>query len=165
MTKERNIEEKNDKINKKDKISKRTIIIGIVVAIILIGVAYQFYNKEIIEKGKKTSEILNYKKAFYEAVICQYSCPLKLQDIKNVSQLLPDAICVKTCNEKFKKSYNQNYTKEDLYKDNLFIDMAQVIQNCGKESMDLNEKKVNNTIFFSCSSRELKNLNEKYPYI
>lgn len=158
MAKEKVVEIEKSKINK-------NAIIGVVIVVILIAAAYQFYNKEIVEKEKRNADILNYKKAFYESVVCQYSCPLKMQNVSNTKQLLPEVGCVKVCTENFQKIKNQNYTKEELYNDNLAVDMASVIQTCGRQSINNQTSARNNTLFFECSSRDLKALSEKYSYI
>jgi hypothetical protein len=152
-------------MKKFNKIKTSHIIIGVIVALILLGVAYEFYNKEIVEKGKRLSDIILYKKAFYEAVLCEYSCPLKMQNVNNKSQLIPDVSCVKLCTEEFKKAKYENYSKEELYTDNLITDMASSIQNCSQESLNNVTKVRNNSMFFSCSVNGLDSLKEKYPYI
>lgn len=133
-------------------------VIILIAAVVIVG--WQIYKSDT-----SNGEILRYKKAFYEAVLCEYSCPLKLHTINNKTQLLPEAGCVKTCTEDFRKMQNVTYKKEDLNKDNLALDMADVIKNCGTQTLNNETGERNNSEFFSCSVRDLRALRDKYNYL
>lgn len=161
MAKKKNVNEKiNIKINKKNV--KVFVIIGLV---ILIALAFYLYIYQYLLIQKKNLEIINYKRDLYTAVLCEYSCPMKLQSYQNKTQLLPDMECVKNCTNIFKQNNPALFTKEDLTKDNLLKEISNSVQECRQESLDEETLTINNTIFFSCTTQKLSSLKDKYEYL
>ncbi|MFA6022522.1 MAG: hypothetical protein WC781_00365 [Candidatus Pacearchaeota archaeon] len=146
----------------KDKKTNMLFITVIVAIVLLFG---GFFLNNYLQKQGHENSILNYKKGFYTTVSCEYSCPLKMQNYQNKTQLLPDISCVKNCTEAFLSNPNQNFSRDELNKDNLISDMSSVVNNCQKESYDLKTLTINNSNFYHCSSEGLKALRAKYKYI
>lgn len=174
MKKEKKLIKKEEKIIKKEKksMNKKQWAYGIIAIAIIITLAISVYvyNLDNVDKTKRTSDINSYKKNLYETVICQYSCPLKLQDYQNKTQLLPDFNCVADCTKNFKSKFstetlnNLNFTKEELARDNFFNDIETIVENCKTTSVD-SYSGMNNSKFFSCSIQGLKQIKENYSYL
>ena len=146
---------------------KNKVIPVIILAIIVISIGIYIYNDMSVKNEKRIQDVLNYKGELFKGVICQYSCPLKFQEVQNKTQLLPEAKCVKNCTQNFKKKYpSVNFTKEELNKDNFFKDFEKIVEDCQVESKDPTATyKVNNTQFFMCANRKLPELKNNYTYL
>ena len=146
------------------KLKDKKIIIAVVLILIISIVIYYEY-KYLPEQNKKI-KILEYKKEFYNSILCEYNCPLKLQEYKNKTQLLPEAVCVKSCTKDFKKNNNSTaFSSIDLNQDNLIIDINKLVQDCKKQSLNSTTLSIDNSVLFSCSVKSLKTLRQKYDYL
>ncbi|MDO8460613.1 MAG: hypothetical protein Q7S74_05865 [Nanoarchaeota archaeon] len=147
------------------RISRNTIYSAIGVIIILILIGGYFYWYAPMEKKKK--DMLDYKKAVYESVVCQYSCPAVDVKFQNQTQLLPDPNCIKICTDRLKttKLNMSAFTTDDLLKDNLFFDLDTVIRQCKTDNMDNSTGGIDNTAFFKCSANNVSMIKDKYDYL
>ncbi len=154
--------------NKKEiKFSKSVLYAIVITAIVVLAVSsfiFYFYHKIQHE-----SQLNMYKKEMYNSILCQYSCPLTEQVIKNKTQLAPETSCVQTCTESFKvlQQKSTGLTNNDVMNDNLILDMQNIVKACQDSSIYEagNLPQVNNTLFFSCVSVDMSTLKEKYPYL
>ncbi len=140
----------------------RLIFAIILIAIIVIGYfLYDYYQKQ-----KRVNEINEYKKRFYEGMLCEYSCPMASQEYKNKTQMLPEINCVKACVEPFKEKYSdKSFKKEELEKDSLLKDIDDAIKKCKTGSVNMNNLSLDNSAYFNCSAKGLEGLREKYSYL
>jgi len=150
----------------KNKKSDRKYLITIILVIALIVLSFLIYNKS---NGDNDSDLNNYKKALYESVLCQYSCPLIEQEFNNITQYLPLKPCVESCINQF-RALGLNDTKfsdETLINDNLVKDIEITIRACklsSSEEMN-NTQRINNEIFFKCSVDGLNSIKSNYTYL
>jgi len=149
------------------KIKRDHFIIGVVVILIIIFASvYYFY---YMPKQNYQKSIITYKKAMYDSVICQYSCPLTEQKFQKTNQSLPDQQCIKTCTEAVKalNISGSQFSDSDLLKDNLFADLDLIIKNCQTSSTQTvdNVTIINSSSFFTCVKPEAVALKEKYSYL
>src|SRR3989344_8252860 len=150
----------------KNKKSDRKYLITIILVIALIVLSFLIYNKS---NGDNDSDLNNYKKALYESVLCQYSCPLIEQEFNNITQYLPLKPCVESCINQF-RALGLNDTKfsdETLINDNLVKDIEITIRNCKLSSSEEinNSQRINNEIFFKCSVDGLNSIKSNYTYL
>ena len=155
----------------KEKTEKRRVkkinpwIVFTVIILIFLAVLIYGYVSKNFEQQKKNAELIQYKKGFYKSVLCEYSCPLKMQLVQNKTQLLPEAKCVKNCTEIFKsENKNQNYTSAEIDNDKLASGILNVIVSCRTQSMNSTQA-INNSAFFQCASKELPSLKGNYSYL
>ena len=78
---------------------------------------------------------------------------------------MPEEECIKECSDSFKQNNLLSFTKEELNKDNLFQEMGSLVQKCRQESLNTATLSINNSLFFSCSVKELSGLKDKYNYL
>lgn len=150
---------------KKENSNKMVMIAGIILVVILAGLLIYYFGSGYIAKQERTAAIHKYKSDFYTSVVCEYGCPLKMFTLQNVSQLLPDPVCVKNCTTTFKNDKN-NFSKAELDSDSLYSDMSNVVLNCRQTSTDTsNASVINSTNFFSCTVSGFEGLKTKYPYL
>lgn len=152
------------------KIDKKFIVFTIVLLLIISGLFYYYKylpdKKQKEQEIKRANEIIDYKKAYFSGVFCQYNCPLENQVVNNKTQELPSLDCVKNCTEDFIAKYSDNnFTNKELTGDNLLIDMKDITDDCKTESYDINKFVLNNSQYFSCSIEKLVNLKKKYSYL
>jgi hypothetical protein len=153
--------------------NKLKIILPIVIIlIILIAIISYFYidnSKNSIKDSNNISRVKNiseYKKSIYEAASCQYDCPLDLQtDKNNNTQLMPNKTCLFVCSKLLRKDLEKmNFTKAELYTDNLFVDMENTIKSCRINNTYIN-KTINNREFLDCAAENLGKIKPKYEYL
>lgn len=145
---------------------KSVIIIVIATALIVIVMSYLIFS--YIPQQKKLDLISDYKKASYEAILCQYTCPLELQKTtENKTELLPNLNCVKACSDSLKqKNLNpEAFSVNDLKNDNFFSDILTLVDNCKKQSLNQTSLSLDTKSYVSCVSLNIKKLNQTYGYI
>ena len=167
------------------EISKRkfytiiTIAIIILAAIFIFTINYMQERKEINNipeeslpgqnlKQHTSEEIQDYKIALYEAILCQYSCPLTEGRIQDTPIVVPEPSCTQACSSKLRANgYSPDqFTEEELLNDSLLSDLEETISNCRTTSGVAEEKTVDNVRgFFDCTSPNLKKLKETYEYL
>ena len=145
------------KSNNKYKITFALIVL------ILVAITVYNYSSNFSSKNKRSSQILEYKKDLYKSLVCEYNCPLSMQQYQNKTQLIPSISCIKNCTKDFKAKWGDlNASKEELSKDNLIKDLSNTIEDCKTQG---NQTLVNNTVFFSCTTEGLDLIKEKYSYL
>lgn len=149
----------------------KTIPVVIIIIVVALIIAYVYYSINQ-EKEQNLKEVVDYKVKLFEGVVCEYQCPLKLQQYENRTQLLPDLKCVKACTQEFRIKYpNANYTKEQLSTDNFFNDFEKIITDCQSQSRiyadyeKSSQFTMNNSAFFECAGEKLPELRFRYPYL
>jgi len=150
------------------KISKRTlrISITIIAVVIILAVVLTLLFVKYLPEQAKNNEIKAYKKALFSSVICQYKCPLTMQNYQNKSQLLPEQTCVKICTDNFIPMANVSLKQEEVENDNLIREMQNVITNCKNLAvLPTTPATVNTSQFFPCVSNDLAQLKTKYSYL
>jgi hypothetical protein len=141
-------------------------VIFIIIIILLILLAGYGYFLKYLPKQNKDIKIIEYKKDFYKSILCEYSCPLKSQEYKNKTRLLPEIECVKDCTENFKQKNNHTiFSSVELNQDNLIKDIDAVIKECKKQSLNTTSFSLNDSLLFSCSSQRLAELGKRYDYL
>jgi len=147
------------------KTSKYVITAIIITAVITFSISYIIFR--YIPDNNQNLKINEYKKELYDSTLCQYSCPLTLQEAQNKTQYLPESGCVQNCTADIKEiqSVGDAISNAQLKNDKLLEDMSVVITNCKKEAIDINTKTLDNTLFFTCSAEKLSELKNKYAYL
>jgi hypothetical protein len=148
------------------KTFKPIIIAIILTAIITFAISYVIFKSSPATNESLSPNLNEYRKGLYSSTLCQYSCPLTLQEVQNKSQYFPDPACVENCAKNFKAlqaSYLPNST--DIEKDGLIGDMSNAVNTCKADSLDLTTKEMNNTEFFQCSIDKMNALKGKYSYL
>jgi hypothetical protein len=145
----------------------KKVIIGIIIVVIIIAVFVGgFYLRDYLDLQKKAQAINDYKKGFYEGLLCQYNCPLTPQNMSNKTQMLPALDCVKACSTPFKTKFaSVSYTQAELEKDNLLKDIDNAVQDCKKKAMNMTALKLDNSAYFNCASIEVADLKSNYTYL
>lgn len=146
-------------------LNKKTKLILAIIIIVIIAVAgYYLYGN--YQKQKKINDINDYKKGFYEGMLCEYNCPMTPQEYKNKTQMLPELSCVKGCTGPFKTKFaNANYTKKELENDNLLKDIDDAINYCKTHSVNMTSLTLNNTAYFNCAAKGMEGLKQNYTYL
>lgn len=145
-------------INKNAKLILAIIIIVIIIA--------GYFSYDYYQKQKRTSEINDYKKGFFNGMVCEYSCPMVLQNISNKTQMLPELECIMRCVNPFKEKYAKfSYKKEELEKDDLLKDINATINDCKKASMNISKLSLDNVAYFNCTAKSLTELKANYSYL
>jgi hypothetical protein len=147
------------------RLTKRKFILLIVVVIIIAALLVyflEFYPKQQKEKG-----IEQYKKALYESVVCQYSCPLENLTIMNQTQLLPGTKCVAACIQQLKdKGYTKSlYTDGEMTQDFLIKDIEAVVVACRAQGTNNETGVQDNEKIMSCSVSGMNALKQNYAYL
>lgn len=143
---------------------KTKIILCLVIIALIFLSAYLGYDYFFKEKIKK--DVLNYKKEFYNGILCEYGCPLVSQEVNNKTQMLPLLDCIKDCTSKFREKYSKNnFTSQEISSDNLIKDIDANVNACKKASINLTSMKMDNVAYFNCSKSELEKLKDKYGYL
>ena len=145
------------------RISKKAVYtILVVILLVAAALVYFLYYQPKMEKAK---EIDYYKKVLFDSTYCQYSCTLTQQDFQGEMQLLPELTCVQACVEDLKtKGLDPGkFSDFDLKNDMLIGDIQTAIEGCRTEAMV--DEKIDNQLFFDCSTRELSALRTKYNYL
>ena len=142
------------------------LILTVVVTVIITFLLSFIFLKYIPEKSQDL-KINKYKKGLYTSTLCQYGCPLTLQQFQNKTKYLPEQSCAKNCVDEFKsiQLISDDISNNEVKKDNLINDMASAINNCKSKAADMNTRTLNNTLFFSCSVGDLTALKDKYSYL
>ncbi|MBI2632036.1 hypothetical protein HYW75_03465 [Candidatus Pacearchaeota archaeon] len=171
---------KNIPAEKKEsiQISKKTLLYGLL--ILIIAAFFLFYSLKYLPEKNKVSDINLYKKALYDSILCQFSCPLLPSKSQNTTVFLPDQICQKICIAEL-KAMNLNttkYSQQDLISDNLASDINNIILDCknlysikqpivnGTSSNNTSQTiPINTTAYFPCVKLGLIGLQDNYPYI
>jgi len=146
--------------------SKSVVAIIIVTALIVLALSYLVFS--YLPQQKKLNLINDYKKASYEAILCQYSCPLELQkNAQNQTELLPKSDCVKGCSNTLqqKNLSSDVFSADDLKNDNFFSDLLLLVNNCKKQSLNQTSFSINTQEYVDCVSIKIKGLNQNYSYI
>lgn len=147
------------------KTLKSVIVAVIITAVITFAISYIIF--KYIPDNNQNLKINEYKKELYTSTLCQYSCPLTLQEAQNKTQYLPEPVCVQDCTKNFKElqASGDTISNEQMKNDKLIDDMPNAINACKKEAVDINTKTLNNTLFFTCSIEKLSALKSKYNYL
>ncbi len=141
----------------------KTIIFIAIIVIVFIG---GYFLKDYIDKQTRLKDVNQYKKGFYDGLVCQYSCPMSLQNVSNKTQMLPDVDCVKSCSAAFKSKFASfSVKKEELGKDNLLTDIDNVVKECKKNTINTTSMSFNNTRYFNCAVKSLNDLKMNYSYL
>lgn len=143
--------------------NKTKLILAIIVIVIIISgyFLYDYYQKQ-----KRINEVNGYKRGFYEGMLCEYGCPLKLQEYNNKTQNLPELGCIKGCTTSFKEKYTEkSFKEEELEMDNLLKDIDDAIKNCKTKSVNMTILSLDNTAYFSCAKKSIEELKGKYNYL
>lgn len=147
---------------KMTKNTKLVLIIVIIVGVFIAG----FYLKDFLDKQKRVSDVRDYKKAFYNGMLCEYSCPLAPQLYKNKTQMLPTIECVQGCTTPFKTKYSSvSYTRAELERDKLLSDMNTTISYCKTHSVNMTSLTLNYAAYYNCSATGLEGLKQNYTYL
>jgi hypothetical protein len=146
---------------------KRLFIIIISVVICAIAIyAYLSYTGNLQKTQEKASDVLNYKIGMFNALVCEYNCPLKVQLYQNVTGLFPDSKCVNNCTKDFASIVKTiNVTRVDLDKDGFITKIEALMQNCKLSNVNLTTSKIDNSKFFPCAGSNLKNLTLTFDYL
>jgi len=146
------------------KVKRQTlyIIIAVIITAVVTSAFFIYY-----PKYQGNNEINQYKKALYDSVLCQYSCPLVDQVVQNTTQKLPEQACVQACTEKLRTINidGNKFSNSDLQNDNFVKDVESGITNCRTESLNTTTLKVENERFFSCSINFLQSVKDNYSYL
>lgn len=147
------------------KINKNVKIILAVIVIILVFVG-GYYLKVYTDNQKRANDANSYKKGFYEGLLCEYGCPMYLQNLSNKTQILPSLDCVKGCTGAFKTKFaGASFTKAELARDNLLSDIDAVVAVCKKSSMNMTALKLDNEAYFKCAEQSMLGLKQNYTYL
>ncbi|MEM0465715.1 MAG: hypothetical protein QXW97_03380 [Candidatus Pacearchaeota archaeon] len=147
-----------------NKRKKFFLIAGIILIVIIFISIYLIYVRNVNEKRKES--VKEFKKEIYYSILCQYSCPLSLQNIRNKTQMLPSIECIKNCSTNLNQKYSKNdFKKEEIEDDDLLKDIDDSIKPCKTESMNLSIMKLDNLKYFNCAKNNLEKLKEKYIYL
>ena len=152
--------------NETFKISKKNIYIGIVAIIIIAAVGYYFLVR--IPEQNKQKDVIEYKRALYDSILCQYKCPLTNYTFEeNKTQNLPNSDCVKACISELKtKGFVKNeFSATDLMKDNLAVDVEVIVSGCRNENIDNSTFELKSEEWIKCSIEKFERLKENYTYL
>lgn len=161
-------------MNKKGRITphmRATITIVVIAVIITFAICYFIF--KIQPDQQHNSNIQQYKKAFYDQIQCGYSCPITNQTVNNVSQLLPDATCIKNCQTAFANTVKPlgMPTNQELSGDNFITDLSTLASTCQQSSV-VEVKSGNMTIpqpdskaYVACVKSGLEPIKAKYSYL
>jgi len=157
---------------KEIKITKKTVY-SVILAIVLIALLVYYFvyysPSQKMEKG-----IQGYKKAVYDSILCQHSCKLEERIFtdpndpkKNNTVMLPNPACIKSCTDalKAKNLTGNEFSNDNLVKDNLLYDMDGLIQVCKSTNADASGTGVNYAGFFPCVANGLEGLKANYTYL
>ena len=145
---------------------RNTIITIVIIAVIVIVFVGGYYLKDYQDKQKRISEINDYKKGFYNGLLCEYSCPLSMQNMSNTTQMLPTLDCVKGCTGPFKAKYASfSYTQKELEMDNLLRDINSTISYCKIHSVNMTAMKLDTVAYFNCAAKGVEGLKQNYTYL
>ncbi len=149
----------------KPKILKPLILTVIITILITFAISFLIF--KYIPDNNQNLKIDEYRKGLYTSVLCQYSCPLSLQQFQNKTDYLPEPACAKDCTDKLKnfQSITEDISNNQIKKDGLIIDMSNAITACKNKATDTKTKTINNTLFFNCSIEKLSALKNKYNYL
>lgn len=142
-------------------------IIWAVIITVFITFAISFLILKYIPDHNQNLKVNEYKKELYTSTLCQYSCPLSLQQAQNKTEYLPEQTCVNNCTKKFKEiqSTSEDISNSQIKNDGLINDMSSAISVCKNGAVDTKTMSLNNTLFFSCSVEKLSALKSKYSYL
>ncbi len=141
---------------------KKILFIAIIIIVFIGG----YFLKEFLDKQNRIKDVNDYKRGFYAGLVCQYSCPMSLQNINNKTQMLPDVDCVKSCSTAFKSKFSTfSVKKEELQRDNLLADIDNVVKDCKKNTINTTAYSFNNTAYFNCAAKTLSGLKMNYSYL
>jgi hypothetical protein len=140
------------------------IIIWVILAVVLTLLisAYFFY---YMPKQNRIADINDYKRGLYQSSLCQYTCPLTMQTLNNLSQILPEVNCVQNCSAEFKAKFGdgESFSNKELENDDLFKDVLSSINAC--KTLSAVNSTLNNSLFFPCVSEKMISLNQTYLYL
>lgn len=149
---------------------KKTKMLIIAAAIIVVFALAAYFLYGYINEQARYNEIKEYKKGFYEGILCEYSCPISMQkvEIKNKTQerMLPTLDCIKSCTAQFKTKYaNFKANSSEINNDNLIKDMDSAVNICKKKALNISSMTLDNAAYFKCASESLENLKINYSYL
>jgi len=146
------------------KISRKMLFT--ILALVIIAIALASYFFVYVPSEEKKAETNVYKKALYESILCQYSCPLEEAEVLNQTQTIPSLECVNTCITNLRESglTGEQFSSDELLEDDLVRDVETAISNCRAESVN-EDGTTDNERFFACGKEALESLKEKYPYL
>ncbi len=138
-----------------------------IIAAVLITLAVAAVVFVYIPKVQKQNAINSYKKDFFNGIVCEYSCPLTIQTVKNKTQPLPDNECVKNCTAGLmaRAAAGDKLSNADLISDNLGAEITGVTNDCKKVGFDNATLSVNSSIYFPCVQAKLLDLRKNYSYL
>ncbi len=147
------------------KNSSSIIPVIIVTAILVFAISFLIFS--YLPSHNHNKLVYDYKAAIYGSTLCQYKCPLTLQQVQNKSEYLPDPACVKKCTDTFKDvlSKADDLSKNELLTDRLMDDMSAGINGCRTAALDATKTKMNSTMFIGCSVGKLEGMKSKYGYL
>ena len=153
--------------NQSEKIvlSKKSvsIILSVIVTIIVLILLTTSY----LPNQKQADLVVEYKKALYESVLCQYSCPIIEGEFNNETTRIPDMACIQDCVNEFRaKGIDANtISNRDLETDNFVLDSTTIIEDCRTLNLGVGANSTNSEFFFICAKDSLQKLNQTYLYL
>jgi hypothetical protein len=142
------------------------IVLAVIISV-LVTFLVSFLILKYIPENNQNIKVNDYKKEIYTSTLCQYRCPLSLQQSGNKTGYLPEPACIQNCTSKFKASQliSDDISNNQMKKDALIDDMSNAITACKNKALDTKVMALNNTLFFSCSIEKLDELRSKYDYL
>lgn len=137
-------------------------ILGIVIILASVGLSFT----KLAAVSFADEEINSYKKAIYESLVCQYSCPTEGKEYNGeIVQFLVTS-CTTTCIEELKtKGFERDeYPADVLDDDNLLLDIDNLLKVCREQTMKENNIP-DNSAFYACAIENLSSLKENYNYL
>ena len=149
------------------KVRKNRLLIGVAVllAIVILGI---YFMNPWAEENNLTG-VQTYKKAIYESLACQYSCPVAAVNLSGKAEEMPDGKCIRGCLNKIKETgFNKtSFTEQELLDDDFVYNITNVIETCRQEFMAVNNESVlpDSGGFYDCGFKGLNSLKKDYVYL
>jgi hypothetical protein len=149
------------------KIRKKTLILAGIAAILALIILAVYFMIPRAEDNLTRAQI--YKKAIYESLTCQYSCPVVDVNLSGKTEQMPDGKCINVCLNKIKETgFNKtSFSEEELLDDDFVYNTTSVIETCKQKFMAVNNESVlpDSKGFYNCGLKGLKSLKTNYPYL
>lgn len=150
------------------KLKKKTLY-SLIILVILAAIVLT-YSLTYLPQQQKESEIISYKQALYESIVCQYNCPLIEGNVdeQGVELLFPDQACVQTCTNNLRdKGFSPDqFAPEDLLTDGLINEIGNAIDGCRNEHITSEAPTTQESqAFFDCAKERLQLIPDNYEYI
>jgi hypothetical protein len=149
------------------KIQKKALWIGIILLVIIIGLVVYF-----IESSKDDGSLTRaqtYKRAIYNSLTCQYSCPIVEVNLSGKAEQLPDGKCINGCLSKIKETgFNKtSFTEQELLDDSFVYNVTDVIETCKQKFMAVDNESIlpDSKGFYDCGLKGLNSLKKDYSYL